>query len=370
MYRICGLAKETSAASLHDFWQARSSTWTTLTSMETRPFQRSTSLPWPLASMRRQRSVIRATDRPTDQRSSDSKKNCDIWSAGMFAHELSASTLHPFVSTESDSSSVVYRRAVLRRAVDPRAHRRGLRLATASTRDRLWNRRARSFLKSVLRMDPSKQPAASVALDHDVLLRSGASPLEQVEMREAIQPLLSDASVLTQFCVQILDGACSLESAFHVHPNGSAASQLNSSVQLKVFRKGSRSEDPFEERVASEAPSGVDICLELRLEFETQGDRGLRSEAATESSCLLQDGPAAESPTGPQTGGIVSVKAENDAATNQAHNARCHEPCKGQGGGHLTFGCWCPHPARHVSIGCCDLDSVTCAAFFYLSYFS
>ena len=101
------------------------------------------------------------------------------------------------------------------------------------------------------------------------------------------------------------------------------------------------------------------VRLELHLEFETQGDRRLRSEAGTESSCLLQDGPAAESPAGPQTGGIVSVKAENDAATNQAHNARCHEPCKGQGGGHLTFGCRYPPPARHVTIGCCDLDSVT-----------
>ena len=59
------------------------------------------------------------------------------------------------------------------------------------------NRHVSSFLKSVLCMDPSKRPAASVALDHDVLLSSGASPLEQMEMREAIQPLLSDASVLT-----------------------------------------------------------------------------------------------------------------------------------------------------------------------------
>ena len=172
-------------------------------------------------------------------------------------------------------------------------------------------------------MDPLKRPAASVALDHDVLLRSGASPLKQVEMREAIQPPLSDASVLTPLCVQILDGACSLEGAFRVHPNGSVASQLNDSVQLEVFRKGSRSEDPFHERAASEAPSGVDICLELRLEFETQGDRGLRSEAGTESSCLLQDGPAAESPTGPQTGGITSAEVENAVAIGQTHT---HSP--------------------------------------------
>ena len=53
---------------------------------------------------------------------------------------------------------------------------------------------------------------------------------------------------------------CNLDSAFH--PNRSVASQLNGSVKLEVFRKGSRSEDPFHERAASEAPSGVDDRLD------------------------------------------------------------------------------------------------------------
>ena len=68
--------------------------------------------------------------------------------------------------------------------------------------------------------------------------------------------------VLTPLSVQILDRACNLENTFHVHPNGSAASQLNSSVKLEVFRKGSRSEDSFHERAATEAPSGVDDRLD------------------------------------------------------------------------------------------------------------
>ena len=72
--------------------------------------------------------------------------------------------------------------------------------------------------------------------------------------------------------------------------------------------------------------------------------------------------PQSRLPVHRLVGGIVSVKAENDAATNQAHNTRCHEPCEGQGGGHLSFGCRYPTPARHISIACCALYSVTRAS--------
>ena len=92
-----------------------------------------------------------------------------------------------------------------------------------------------------------------------------------------------------------------MENAFHVHPNGSVASQPNGSVKLEVFRKGSRSEDPFHERAASEASSGVDDRLDgarmfhflkigesCRLRIAVQRDPNARSRIREISSVRLK----------------------------------------------------------------------------------
>ena len=62
----------------------------------------------------------------------------------------------------TDSLSVDCKKAVLRRAVDPRAHLCSLRLAGASPRDRPWKQTRLLLLKRVLSVDPLERTAAAV----------------------------------------------------------------------------------------------------------------------------------------------------------------------------------------------------------------
>ena len=109
---------------------------------------------------------------------------CDIWSAGVIAHELFTGTisLHPYRQALYLSSAGKQYYGELSNPgniVEVSASQEPLPVIYCK------NRRVRSFLKRVLRMDPSKRPVASVALNHDVLRSSGTSPLDQVEISEA-----------------------------------------------------------------------------------------------------------------------------------------------------------------------------------------